>query len=104
MIKNLQENILQDQLEEQIGFEQLSTEDKTKTQHLIQRLTRKLFKVTLSTLIAGVDEHQEDASSIPQEKLRKIKTVEALEQLVTKLESSDDETDQIELEALAEVA
>jgi hypothetical protein len=99
-VRGIKESILQDQLEDQLDFEHLSETDKRKAQTLITELTRKLFKVSLSNLIAGVDDYQEDAYKLPQEKLQKITSVEALEKLVIELESSENETDHEELEAL----
>lgn len=101
-INQLKENILQDQLKNQLDFDNLSEKDQLKARTLIKDLTRKLFKVNLSNLIAGVDEHQEAAYKLPQEKLQKITNIESLEKLVIEFEKEDSNQAYSELEELAE--
>lgn len=103
-LQTLRESILAHQIENQLNIEDLSDSEQTKAQGLISRLTRQIFKVNLSTVVAGVTEYGEGAGALTQEQLQRLTSIAELEQFVLELEQDSDDQSHEQLEKLEYLA
>lgn len=88
-VQTLEASILQDKLNQQLDTKNMNEQDARKTNQLIARLLKRLVRVSLSNLIAGVIEYQHTTALLPEPILQKITSITALERLVLFLEKID---------------
>lgn len=103
-LKNIEQSILRDELATQLATQDMSEPDRVRTQLLIDRLISTLFKVNLTTLIAGVDEYDDPIHQLPEKTIKQITSIDALEQLVLHLEENKDQAELEQLIAIANLA